>query len=172
MKHKEQIERTIKYVRCLAEGTDPVTGEPATKETLDRPQTIRCFLFIEKILSEMIAKKKKKPCEPYPIEKLSDFTYEEDCGIVKLLNKLKKLVPEKEIKLPPAAKVNAWLADRGFICKKDNDWEVSERGHELGIYSTEKETYSQIMYNERAQLYIVSNFDIIMKETLGEDSII
>ena len=55
---------------------------------------------------------------------------------------------------------------------KDNDWEVSERGHELGIYSTEKETYSQIMYNERAQLYIVSNFDSIMKETLGEDSII
>ena len=166
----ELTKRAIDHIRSLEDGIDPVTQTALDAETLSRPQTRDCFLFIEKTLSELVekkAKKKTKGLKPYPLERLKNFTYQGQSGIAVLLKRIKLLAPD-DVMVLKAHDANLWLAEKGFIAKAEKDWIITNKGKEIGLRIEHKDTFDQVVYNKKAQLYVVDHFAEIMDYVFGD----
>ena len=182
-----KLEVAIKYVQRIADGYHPVSNVPMEEDAvLNNPNVIRCMFFIKEVLEEvyhndgMIAgKKAKAKKEPFPFEILREFQYQEDKSISHLLAQVHAPIEGMDIKKISPQTVTTWLKSAGYLTveycvevKKESTI-PTEKGKALGIYSEVREygnnTYLIVLYNQRAQEFIVENLEKIVNGEIVEE---
>lgn len=182
-----KLEVAIKYVQRIADGCNPVSNVPMEDDTvLNNPNVIRCMFFIKEVLEEvrrndgMIAgKRAKAKKEPFPFDILKEFQYQEDKSISHLLAQVHAPIEERDIKKISPQTVTTWLKSAEYLTtdycaevKKESTM-PTEKGKELGIYSEVRDyggrTYLAVIYNRKAQEFIVKNLEKIVNGEIVEE---
>ena len=187
----KRLEVAIQYINRMVSGRNPVTNRPAPEnEVLTNPNVNRCLQFVSEILADVkstggiVGKAPKVPraarapkpsiVETFPYEILQGFRFQRDQQISYFLKQLAELLPEDESLGFQATMITDWLRENGYLEKtfmKDISKETNiptKKGEEIGIYSEKAGTfpneYYRIFYNEKAQLFLISNFRRILTE--------
>ena len=187
----KRLEVAIQYINRMVSGRNPVTNRPAPEnEVLTNPNVNRCLQFVSEILTDVkstggiVGKVPKVPkaarapkpsiVETFPYEILQGFRFQKDQQISYFLKQLAELLPEDESLGFQATMITDWLRENGYLEKtfmKDISKETNiptKKGEEIGIYSEKAGTfpneYYRIFYNEKAQLFLISNFRRILTE--------
>ena len=184
-----RLDVAIQYIRRMAEGRNPVTNRPAPEnEVLINANVNRCLKFVEEILADVKStggvvsstartSRAQKPdiSKLFPYEVLKGFQYVEDRQISRFLDQLGSLLPEGQEMPVRATMITNWLREKGYLEKrmmKDIGKENSvptESGAALGLYAEKAgmapNEYYRVFYNEKAQQFLVDNFEKILTET-------
>ena len=193
----KRLEVAIQYINRMVSGRNPVTNRPAPEnEVLTNPNVNRCLQFVSEILADVkstggiVGKAPKVPraarapkpsiAETFPYDILQGFRFQRDQQISYFLKQLAELLPEDESLGFQATMITDWLRENGYLEKtfmKDISKETNiptQKGEEIGIYSEKAGTfpneYYRIFYNEKAQLFLISNFRRILTERGSEKS--
>lgn len=177
----KKLETAIIYLQRIAEGNNPVNNVPVPEDSvLNNPNVIRCMFFVKDILEEVkrkngvIGKKPSKPSKKeFPIESVSSFVYEGDKPITYFVGQLNAAINLDEYKKLGYKNILNWLKSNDYLKEEYNQEKdkvlraPTEKGIELGIYSDKRisgrgDEYTILLYNRRAQEYIVQNLEQIL----------
>lgn len=179
MTELETIARAQMYLEKLANGVNPLTGqEVPEKDVINEIRIARCLFYTSGILKRIVENKGKFKVEmpdrkPFSIspEQLARFEYA-DYGlsiteIVKRINALIDTVYTKELK---SKMVLEWLVEVGMlsniIVNDKTRRRPTSQGEALGIFTEERfgqyGTYEGVFYSNKAQHFIIDNFDSII----------
>jgi len=123
-------------------------------------------------------RKLKPRKEPFPFEILEQFKYQEDKTISHLLDQIHAPAEGLEIKKVSPQTITGWLKSAGYLTVEFCD-EVrqestvpTEKGRALGIYSEVRtygaRRYVTVIYNQKAQEFLVKNFEAIVNGEVVE----
>ena len=176
----EKLNVAIEYVSRMAEGRNPVKNTLAVNDSvINDPNVIRCMYFIRDVLQMVQANKgviggtSKKDNIPFPYSVLERFKYVKPLPITRLMNQLKELADDENIKAPSYRKVTDWLKYKGYLSETEDRITgkkktlISPEGEAFGLYpehrtSINGKEYDVIMYSQKAQEYIVKNLEAII----------
>lgn len=185
----EKLDVAIKYMQRIADGKNPVNNLPAEDDSvLNNPNVIRCMFFVKEILEEVQRnggrigrKEKKKTKQEFPVEVLSGFEYKEDLHISGFADQINKMIDTDVYKKLSYGAVTKWLKANDFLVEVvDNGNKTvnrpTEKGEKLGLYSERRASmygrdYTVVLYNQRAQEFIVNNMEAILNGEVVEDII-
>ena len=187
----KKLEFSIKYIEKLANGCNPINNEPIKNESiLNSPNVIRCMFFIKEVLTEVknnngiIGKVKKEDMLPFQYETLENFKYIEDKTISKLVGQINEPITQANIKKISVTTITKWLKNNEYL--KEEKIEgftnkcsvVTEKGQSIGLYNEIRTSkvvtnneYLAVMYNKKAQEFIVNNLKIINNEEIHINNI-
>ena len=170
----ETLQRAQMYIRKLAEGIDPITGEAVPEnDVVNNVRIARCFYYISDVLDKVIAnggvepKKKVKKC-PFSITagQLEKYEYSESpIPISEIAKRINSLIDESVMKGVKTRALTEMLTEAGLLEKITlNNSSVKRptaQGRAAGI-STEERTsqygkYTAVLYDPDAQRLIVDN---------------
>ncbi len=172
--------RAESYIRKMADGINPVTGEPAADDDMvNNIRITRCLYYVSDILKQVIAnggsvKKKtggsgKKADFFITDEQRTSFTvFERSIYIKELADKLNELADVNNCKKFAAKWVTEYLVSIGMLVVDDGTKRATEDGAALGITSEKRQAnyspkeYWVNMYSPEAQRFIIDNIDSII----------
>ena len=177
MEEIELIEHANDYIKQMARGINPLTGEQVSENDLINDVKIsRCLYYVSEILNRYIenggTKRKRKKFYARS-EEYINFNYSNTpiylSAIVERINEI--VDTNKMRKLSPPS-LSKWLISKGYLTTYyKEDGRTSKKptpmGEELGI--TQKEvtgkngSYMVNVYDINAQKYIVNNIEDISK---------
>ncbi len=180
MTELEKVQRAKMYIEKLANGINPLDNVPVSDtDIINNIRLSRCLFYVSDILRQVIDNngvvgKSKISRQPFflPVEKAAQFSISPTpIPVSEITKRINDLVDtEKCYKLNYTA-ITGWLIEIGAlqtIMANDgkNTKLPTEQGAELGI-STEKRVgihgeYSVVVYNEKAQEFIIDNIDAII----------
>lgn len=181
----KKLETAIVYLQRLADGKNPVNNVVVDEDSvINNPNVIRCMFFVKEILEEVkkqqgyVGKRAKKNEKlDFPIDVLALFNYEEDKSISKLVAQLNDLIDVEVYKKLSYKMIIQWLKENGFlqeIFSQEMNKTITmptEIGINIGI-RTENRTsmrggeYILIIYDKKAQEYIVHNMEKILHDSV------
>ena len=173
-----KLETAIIYMDRLADGKDPVNNTQIDHVPINDPNVIRCLWFVKEVLQAVsrnngkVGPGKPKAAE-FPLECLEKFQYEGDKSITYFLNQLKDLAEDPQVKGIAPKRITDWLKAKGYLDVKINKYTgknetvVTEAAGEFGIYTEPRVSsmgreYNAVLYNQKAQEYLVSNMQKIL----------
>lgn len=183
----EEIEK-IKYAKLfidkLAHGINPIDDVPVAEyDVVNNVRLSRLFFYVSDILRQVIDnggiqnKKGKKIDYCISKEELALFKFSEEpiplSSIAKELNTLVDTNKYKKIQYKDLAN---WLISENilfnnFDTKGKNYKLITEKGKNLGlvldIRQSHQREYSVILYNKKAQMFIINNIDKILSLKYG-----
>ena len=171
------VEHAKGYIDALANGVNPLTGEPVPKtDVVNQVRISRCLFYVSDVLGEVLQNggtKKHKSTEP-PFDPgtldLSALTFfEEPVGIKVITDAINALRPEGMKKLNPAVLTN-WLAEQGYLrVETANDKKrkrLAPLGAQIGISEIERSGehghYFHLLYAESAQRFLIDRLPEIV----------
>ena len=184
----DKLETAIKYVQRIADGCNPVNNVPMEEDAvLNNPNVIRCMFFIKEVLEEVRrnggvigGRKPKQEKAPFPFEILKEFRYERDQSITYLLKQIQTPVEGQDIKKITARTVTDWMKTAGYLTMAYSEEVGKEtsmptvKGKELGIYrevrSVPGNTYLAVIYNQKAQEFVVQNLEKMVNGEAADDA--
>lgn len=184
MTELEKIQYTKSFIDKLANGINPLNGEPIPdNDLLNNVRISRCMFYVSGILDNICnelsnpAPKKKirnadKPCFSISNEKLLQFEYDESGvyvgNIARKLNALIDLSVMQKIKVRA---IFDWLVDNKLLYVSVSVYgkeqkRTTDEGKQIGLseelkISENGGTYIRIICNKKAQQYIVEHSNII-----------
>ena len=182
-----KLDTAISYIKRMAEGNHPVTNRPAEDDSvINNPNVIRCMYFIQEVLEQVksnngvIVTKKKKGRLPFPFEVLKEYRYEKDKSISHIISQIGELVDNSEVKMISYKPITDWLKSADYLGEKIDMLSGKKttiptaKGEQLGIYMEERismrgDSYQVVMYNKRAQEFLVENLEAILNGEIIED---
>ena len=182
-----KLDTAISYIKRMAEGNHPVTNRPAEDDSvINNPNVIRCMYFIQEVLEQVksnngvIVTKKKKGRLPFPFEVLKEYRYEKDKSISHIISQIGELVDNPEVKMISYKPITDWLKSADYLGEKIDMLSGKKttipttKGEQLGIYMEERismrgDSYQVVMYNKRAQEFLVENLEAILNGEIIED---
>ena len=182
-----KLDTAISYIKRMAEGNHPVTNRPAEDDSvINNPNVIRCMYFIQEVLEQVksnngvIVTKKKKGRLPFPFEVLKEYRYEKDKSISHIISQIGELVDNPEVKMISYKPITDWLKSADYLGEKidmlsgKKSTIPTAKGEQLGIYMEERismrgDSYQVVMYNKRAQEFLVENLEAILNGEIIED---
>lgn len=178
----KKLDVAIKYTERMANGRNPVSNQSAPGDSvIHDPNVIRCLFFIKDVLQQVqnnggkISGRSSKVKTDFPIEKLSNFSYQQDQSISHFLNQLKSLCDDpKTVKLSTKP-ITDWLKQKGYLQEIFDKYTGEKKtvttpeGEAFGLYMEERTSslgrqYNIIIYSRTAQEQIVANFNEIISE--------
>ena len=191
-----QIETALDCVTKLAMGVDPVSGEDAKEDSvLNSPEIIRVMFTVKSVLEEKlyapkeeqkeekVAPRKKKDTrkEGFPPEIADKFKFQRSTTVTHFIRDMYACADTNEYKPVKAATILDRLVAEGLLERAhdeelDVDYKsVTEKGKEMGFSNRRVESglggrsYISVIFNEKAQRYLVERMDKIINGEVFED---
>jgi len=180
MTELEKMQRAKMYIDKLANGINPLDNLPAADtDIINNVRLSRCLFYVSDILRQVIdnngvVNRSKISRQPFFIsaEKAAQFAISPTpISVSEITKRLNDLVDTEKFRKLSYTSITGWLIEIGALqttSAKDgkNVKRPTEQGEELGI-STEKRLglygeYSVVLYNEKAQEFILDNIEAII----------
>lgn len=165
MNDTARIQNAIKFIDCLANGVNPVTGEILQETVFDEPEVIRCLFFVKDVLQEKTSSPAKSQKDKFVITddlRLEDFLQTEPVSLSPFLRKIKETNGGAG---PNAGKIWGLLIEKGYLREGTNADGKATRlptdlGRQSGISCVERvrmtgKSYIVVVYNRKAQQLII-----------------
>ena len=181
MTEKEIIKRAKDYIDGLANGMNPLTGEPVDEsDIVNNVRISRCLFYVSGILEKVLNGEKnilprvKKSTFSISAEKLENFEYSSEPILVSdIVERIMSLSENENMRKLPTSKITKWLLKNGFLEERKNDLgklkkHVTSVGEEIGLYQEEREgqygRYAVTLYTTSAQHFLIDNLEAILAE--------
>lgn len=184
MTELEMIDRAKRYPEQLAQGIDPIRGQPVPEgDTLRSERLSRCFSFVAQVLGQVIdnggtgpaapQKPKKRPLE-IPLDWRAQFAYsDKPISASEIARRVNDLADSDTMQRLTYAGLLAWLTHVGMMAPvRTPDGKETRRptpqGAQLGISVEERMgrqgPYTAVVYDRAAQQFILDNLDALLDE--------
>ena len=177
MDENEKIVLAQDWIRKLANGTNPLNGNPVKEDDIvNNVHISRCLFYVADLLvnfsdkKKLSPKSKKEPFEASSIQ-IDKYIYVDAITISAFTRKLQKMIPENMRKLNYKLLVQ-WLVREGMLIDSEPDIDgriykiATEKGREIGIYTEKHEKtgghFLVTLYNRDAQYYLLKHLEVII----------
>ena len=180
-----KLDVAIKYIRRMSEGKNPVNNQLAEDNVLENVNVVRCLYFVADVLEQVrqnggvISNKKKEKRakkEKFSYVILEEFQYRNDKPISHLVKQMNEPVEVDKMQKLSYKSIKKALIEEGYLQEQfdaqqqQNIMMPTQKGKEIGMYverktSTSGNTYSIVMYDKQAQLFLKENLEqLLMNE--------
>lgn len=190
MTELEKIQYTKSFVDQMANGVNPITGEPIPETDLLRQERIsRCMQYVSNILQQTIIKTEAeqqreqvrrllsdRPSFALPYEKRKQILlFDSPVSVSQIVRQINDQIEDPNMRRLQSKQVTEWLAVTGMLAVKNDQKGIpikypTDKGKQIGITSEHRsargETYLVAVYSREAQQFIIDNLDAIIE--LGE----
>ena len=190
MTELEKIQYTKSFVDQMANGVNPITGEPIPETDLLRHERIsRCMQYVSNILQQTIIKTEAeqqreqvrrllsdRPSFTLPYEKRKQISLSDSpVSVSQIVKQINDQIEDPNMRRLQSKQVIEWLAVTGMLAVKNDQKGIpikypTDKGKQIGITSEHRsargETYLVAVYSREAQQFIIDNLDAIIE--LGE----
>lgn len=189
MTELEKIQYTKSFVDQMANGVNPITGEPIPEMDLLRHERIsRCLFYVSDILQKVITnggvapaiqnQKKNhatsnRPSFTLSYEKRKNIPLSNDpVSISQIVRQINAQIEDPKMRRLQPQQVTEWLISIGMLTVEYDKEGIpikypTEKGKQLGITSEYRsargETYLVAVYSREAQQFIIDNLDAIIE---------
>ncbi len=187
MTELEKIQYTKSFVDQMANGVNPITGEPIPETDLLRHERIsRCMQYVSNILQQTIIKTEAeqqreqvrrllsdRPSFALPYEKRKQILlFDSPVSVKQIVKQINDQIEDPNMRRLQSKQVIEWLAVMGMLAVKNDQKGIpikypTEKGKQLGITSEYRsargETYLVAVYSREAQQFIIDNLDAIIE---------
>ena len=177
----EIMQRAKTYIEKMANGLNPITGQPIPDyETLNDVRISRCLFYVSDVLrqvidngGEVVKKTAKKQAFAISQEQLQRFEFsKEPIPISEITRRINLLVDHENMVNLKYKSITEFLMNSGFLTMVEyhdgsQRKEPTEAGRRFGISVEERMgqqgLYRVVVYNEDAQHFILDNFDGVLE---------
>lgn len=176
---KEKISKAKIILEKMANGINPINGEPINDESfLQDPRMIRCLFFISGVLQEVINSNGKvlKSTKPQSFsitkeEKMQVVIPDRNIGITEFTKCINSVIDLNRSKKLSPVEVNKQLKKMGIlgeeITEKGNKRTViNEKSKEYGIEMESRnfngKIYDVVVFNEEGKKFLLENLEDIL----------
>lgn len=181
MTELDTMKRAEEYIRKMANGINPITGEPAADDDMvNNVRITRCLYYVSDILRRVIdndgvIKKKtggsgKKADFFITDEQLAKLTeFDRPAFVKELADKINAVTEANNCKKFAAKWVTEFFVSIGFLVVDNDSKRATEEGANLGIISEKRRSditlkeYWVNAYTPEAQRFIFDNIDSIVE---------
>ena len=177
----EIMQRAKTYIEKMANGLNPITGQPIPDdETLNDVRISRCLFYVSDVLrqvidngGEVVKKTAKKQAFAISQEQLQRFEFsKEPIPISEITRRINILVDHENMVNLKYKSITEFLMNSGFLTMVEyhdgsQRKEPTEAGRRFGISVEERMgqqgRYRVVVYNEDAQHFILDNLDGVLE---------
>ena len=175
MEEKEILLRAKTYIDKLANGINPLDGEPVKDDDIvNNVRISRCLFYVSGVLQQVIEngvgvqKKHAKKVEFFITQDAIERIEYSDTPLVlkEFVQRINTTINQEEVKTLPCVAYREWLQQAGLLAPTET-YQVlpTETGAELGISLENrigsKGEYTVVVYNRNAQEFIVNHLQEI-----------
>lgn len=181
MNRIQNIQKAKSYMEMLTQMIDPTNLEPIEESVLSKKDIRDTFIFISKLLEELISNNGEvvqvvEPAEfePNVINKDLIEISSEPISVMSFVSRINRQVNTKVMKRMGYAKINNWLVEKGYltteqvkVVKQERKLEITNKSNQIGIISENKvdlktgELKPTILFTAEAQNFILENLEDI-----------
>lgn len=179
----EKLQRAKLYMDKLANGIDPITDRQVPEDSaLNNVRLSRCFFYVADILRQVLEnggtetpnKASKKTAQAafwLSAEQREAFICSaEPISISVLVGKINGMIDAENMKKLAATAVTNWLLSGGYLRLTESNGRKSRQptmqGNAVGILTDPRQgqygEYNIVLYNERAQRFVLDHLDEII----------
>ena len=180
MTELETIKRAKMYIDKLANGINPLDDSNLPEsDIVNNVRIARCFFFVSDVLNKVIEnngvirmQNKYKADFSISFEEIQKFSFSDTpIPVTKIAERINALIDVENMKKITYNNICDWLVAVEILkietnAEGKNRKKPSESGREMGISTEErignKGSYTAVLYNRKAQQFIVDNIDAIM----------
>ena len=179
MTELEKIQYTKSFVDQMANGVNPITGEPIPETDLLRHERIsRCMQYVSNILQREQVRRllSDRPSFTLPYEKRKQISLSDSpVSVSQIVRQINDQIEDPNMRRLQSKQVTEWLTVMGMLAVKNDQKGIpikypTDKGKQIGITSEHRsargETYLVAVYSREAQQFIIDNLDAIIE--LGE----
>mgnify|MGYP000077278819 CR=1 FL=1 len=178
MTELEKIAYAKTYIEKLANGINPLTGQPVPdSDSINNVRISRCLFYVSDLLRRIVENggmvQQKAGGEKLPFqlnyEDRKKFRYSETpISISEVAKRINELIQPEEMKKLNYKFISDWLIQAGFLVVVQRDdgkttKKPTEDGRRLGIATEQRQgsrgIYTVVIYNKAAQQFILDNLD-------------
>ena len=180
MDEKRLVEHANDYIKQMAKGINPLTGETVSdSDLINNIKISRCLFYVSEILDRYTniidsgSKRKRRSKFNAQNSDFINFNYSTEPIYISILaKKINEHFNKDEMRKLSANSISNWLVSKGILeSYTREDGKTSKKptalGENLGIKSIEKQgqngTYMINVYDINAQRFIVENIEDICK---------
>lgn len=173
MDERDKILMAQDWVRKLANGINPLTGNAVKEDdVVNNVHISRCLFYVADLLGKIPPQKKVTRNIPFVATAIlkEKYNYVEAISISAFASEIKKLLPENMQSVSTLMFLN-WLLQQGLLSESEPDEKgrsykiPTEKGRKVGIYSEDREIngghYIITLYNREAQRYLLDHIEEI-----------
>ena len=181
MNEKELVVHANNYIKQMARGINPLTGEIISDDDfINNVKISRCLFFVSEILEkyyDVLEKGNRRKIKKFKFyaksEEMVNFNYSNEPIYVSIIaDKINECFYREDMRKISATAITSWLVSRGFLISYTRDdgktaKKPTSLGEQLGIFTITKEgkngPYLAVLYNMNAQKFIIDNIEDISK---------
>lgn len=180
MTELKKIAYAKSFIDKLANGINPIDDQPVAEyDVVNNVRLARCFFYVSDILRQVIenggitpTKKKAKSSFCITQEQLAQYPYSEfPISVSEIAKKINALVDTEHMKQLSYKQLTSWLLSINALIEQPtvngkSQKRPTETGRQLGISleirSGMNGEYQVVVYNKKAQTFILDNIDAII----------
>ena len=169
------------YIDQMANGVNPLTGEPANEsDIINNVRISRCLFYVSDVLRQVIEKgglQKKAAVKKAPFaltaEQIAGYTYDKPLAVTAIAARLSALTDTDKMQNLSYKIIQTYMKTMGYLEErpakqpgKTRPW-PTEAGFSLGIFTEDRNgmsgPYTVILYNTDAQKFILEHLDEMLR---------
>ena len=180
MTELEKIAYAKSFIDKLADGINPIDGQPADEhDIINNVRLTRCFFYVSDILRRVIENGGTEPAAkkiktPFIItqEQLSQYPYSESpISVSEIAKRINGLIDTEQMRQLSYKQLTSWLLSIDALEEQTDangkkQKRPTETGQQLGISletrSGRNGDYRVVVYNKEAQSFILDNMDAVI----------
>ena len=181
MTELEMMKRAKMYIDNMANGIDPISGQPvAETDMVNNVRVSRCLFYVSDILRQVIenggavGEKKKPKKQPFSLssEQLSRFRYSVyPITVSEITKRLNELTESDEMAPVKYSAITGWLLQIGMLeTRTSADGKALKRptaqGQQIGIVTDKRVgqngEYTAVVYRKEAQQFVTDHLEAIL----------
>ena len=177
MEEKDKIALAQDWVRKLANGINPLTGNAVNEDdVVNNVHISRCLFYVADLLGKYTERRSRSnssriiPFTASAVQK-EKYNYVEAISISAFSRELEKLIPE-DMKALGYSLMTNWLVQKGLLTESEPDTNgrtykvATAKGEESGIYTEERKRengghFLLTLYNREAQRFLLEHLEEI-----------
>lgn len=181
MDEKRLVEHANSYIKQMAKGINPLTGEYVSdSDLINNVKISRCLFYVSEMLDKYCSilengnKVRRKRTRFYAKnDELFEFNYSNEPIYISIIaDRINECVKRSDMRKLSATSISNWLASKGFLIAytKENgktSKKPTSLGEKLGIKTIVKDgkngPYMINVYDINAQRFIIDNIEDISK---------
>lgn len=175
----ETLKRAKMYIDKLANGINPLDDSKVSDDDIvNNVRISRCFFYVSDVLRNVIEngvsspKKVKKVPFSISFENAQKFPFSDEAmSVTVIAENINSLIDVETMKKITYKNLTDWLLEVGMLQETTSNGgkqtkRPTEQGREMGIFTEVRMgrtgEYTAVLYNRKAQEFIIDNIDAIM----------